>query len=244
MRSICKKEGCNEIVVGRGLCNKHYIRERRGITDKYKKRLEINEQCFHGKLDEYKSYYIGIIQTDGWIYPRPEGRQVEIGLKMNDEDVVRGFSDFVNLPHMVKERNREEGNKFWRISFLSDKIANRLTELGVTSRKTYEEFYPEGVIFKHYIRGFFEGDGWLDSAERPNMLFTGKPCLNKVCKRLDKLNFDYNVIPTYDNGKDIKQYDLYIKGGKKGYKRFLDFMYEDAQVYMDRKYNRYREVYY
>ena len=59
MRSKCKVPGCEEFVVGRGLCNKHYLRERHNSDYKSAKEL-LSPTCFKG-LDEGSDYFLGVL---------------------------------------------------------------------------------------------------------------------------------------------------------------------------------------
>ena len=141
MRSKCKVPGCEEFVVGRGLCNKHYLRERHNSDYKSAKEL-LSPTCFKG-LDEGSDYFLGVLYGDGWLHIKKNGNFTVLGLKLNDEDVVRKYADYINLPHKVREckRNKYPYHKYWSIETCVPELIDRVINLGLSTNKSQNQLY-------------------------------------------------------------------------------------------------------
>lgn len=219
---VCPK--CKCVHNDREICRQQIWLDEHRRTEKYKIRRELNEYVFHNELNEDASYFIGVLQSDGCIY-KYKNKKKRIILKMNDFDIVKNFSKFINWEDGYREGTRHLGNDFARIEFSSDIMADDLINIGVTIDKTYKEIFPTKAILKDYLRGLLDGDGSINKKNcRWNLLVTGEDIVNNICKELDKLEIPYNVIPTYKN-LIFQQYTIYGKGGIKNYLKFLDYIY-------------------
>ena len=118
------------------------------------------------------------------------------------------------------------------------------------SNKSLKLTFPDWINYKlipHFIRGFFDGDGCvcLDSGKKNNNVIT-ITSTNSFCNSLKTIIENELEITTYvkeascNNG--ITKV-LYIYGANQ-VKKFLDWIYKDANLYLKRKYNKYYDKYY
>ena len=97
---------------------------------------------------------------------------------------------------------------------------------------------------RHYIRGYFDGNGCLSISKvnennfRCDFASGSKDFTLGLKKALKNEGFDSYIYEC----KDKHCYKLNIKGGKKGCLKFLDYMYKDSTIYLDRKFNRYKKL--
>lgn len=93
-------------------------------------------------------------------------------------------------------------------------------------------------LIPHYIRGIFDGDGWISWNNNYSEFGFGMG--------FDILNYIKNI---FENNVNIKEYGIkpykkifrYRITSKKEIMKILDYIYKDANVYLDRKHDRYKE---
>lgn len=123
-------------------------------------------------------------------------------------------------------------------------MVDNLKNKGINENKTYELTFPGIEIVpdelrRHFVRGYFDGDGSLSYWTRHGVTKESRNYL---------LGFTgtYNILDGINNffGKKLvikphnEAYEINF-GGNLQLKSFLDFLYEDATVYLDRKYEIY-----
>lgn len=122
-----------------------------------------------------------------------------------------------------------------------------MAELGIYPNKSLTVQFPEYIpnnLISHFVRGYFDGDGCISIKETSIKLKTGllidakltgnNLFLQKLESILKSLNIKCSLI------KDPKEncWNLFINGSK-NQKKFLDWIYKDATIYLVRKYNKY-----
>ena len=126
-----------------------------------------------------------------------------------------------------------------------------LINLGCTPQKTYDTRLPSLNIvpidyMKDFLRGFFDGDGCISITtmnNKPHIIinFTGmEAMLNDIASFL----IDQKIItmrPKIHFDKRSKACSMYFYGDT--VKDFLDYIYLDSDIYLDRKYNKYMNYY-
>ena len=220
------------------------------INYKISKRLygfELN-WCFDEINNEYESYILGLLYADGYISNN------QIGLRLNKKDKIllqtikNYFSEDIKLQEDVNS-----------CSFVisSKNCCNNITELGFKKYRKNESFcFPNKLnnnLIKHFIRGYFDGDGTIFPCKVKGVLkyFKGNICctsynfLNLIREELLKndiyttVNIEKRVektlvIPT---GLTIGKKDMYrLFFRRKGdiYKLYKYF-YEDSNIFLQRK---------
>ena len=93
-------------------------------------------------------------------------------------------------------------------------------------------------MLSYFIRGYFDGDGCLCYTEKTlevSMIGTYE-FLEVVC---DIINIDKKRI--YDLNKN-KRTSRLVLSSKKDIENFLNYIYKDANIYLDRKYEKYKNL--
>lgn len=122
-------------------------------------------------------------------------------------------------------------------------LSKRLAELGMIKTKTFlislPNFIPNNLM-KHFIRGYFDGDGCV-TMSRSKI----KASMVSNCGFIGQL-YDFlkniGIHSSKGKDKDTKINQLYFQG--ENCRKFLDYLYSDATIYLSRKYNRYFRYYY
>lgn len=209
-----------------------------------------NHHIFDEIDTEEKAYWLGFIWADGCIVSinnEKKNYAFELGLSVKDIEHLEKFCSFINLDksrvkiRVCKETSLVKSiNTLCRIQVSNKHFWETLNSYGCCPNKTYHEVFPDISIFKskdlihHFIRGFFDGDGWVYLDNR-GYLIAG------VCGQLEFLEAILKFIPesivkNIVDSSDTEVTKILKWGGTKA-KTFLNYLYTDSTVYLDRKYN-------
>ena len=186
---------------------------------------------------EEKAYWLGFLYADGSVGSKED--KIELGLAEKDLKHIEKFRDFMNIANKISYR---EKTKSYRMSFRSAKCKQDLIDKGCIPKKSLildfpnENQVPKHLI-RHFIRGYFDGDGWFTNTES--------------CFQIGVIgteNFINGFLNSIENtNKDNKIFDVHRKNGAKRYVfgayddvlNFLNWIYKDSNIYLERKYNSY-----
>lgn len=135
-----------------------------------------------------------------------------------------------------------------KIVLTSQKTANDLISHGCVKQKSLILEPPIGVpsnLIIHFIRGYFDGDGSITKTHTP-----GKNLKTNECCYGVNITCTYNIslwLQEYfgmgsivkENRQESTYY--YSLGGRLQLIQFFHMLYDDASIWMDRKYNRFKE---
>lgn len=215
-----------------------------GLRGKQNRVYSIDEHCFDIIDNEYKAYALGFIASDGCIYnPAQEHKQniVKIAIKQIDEEVLQIMREAVFKTD--KPINHRHGISTLEIS--SNAICQKIEELGLHPNKTYGNTYVqlEEVLMKHFIRGYFDGDGSISTkCGKDNHTSDVSVAISGYYKNMSKIINcleTYNIFATFCEDKRGRTKDdifgsLTIPNKIAKY-CFLKFLYEDSNIFLKRK---------
>lgn len=209
------------------------------------KKYTINEDYFDVIDNQDKAYWLGFIAADG--YNREDRGYIEFRLHKQDIDILNKFKQCLSSNHNIQIYK----DTYCNLTIYSSKLSKKLAEYGIIQNKTYSLQLPniENSLFRHFIRGYFDGDGCfsvIKRNDRKNPLsktyqlnITGMP----EPLRIIQLHLIKNV-NIVDNGLKSRVSKCAVTmhySGKNVCKRILDYLYHDANLYLQRKYNKYIE---
>lgn len=151
----------------------HGISLRRNINGNSAKIKDYRDDIFETIDCEWKSYYLGLLLTDGWITKHKDKSYYDVvGLSMIDEDVISFISNCTGKSYtkiIGKEKAFPSGNTYYpkdqyRILLNSRKIVEDLKRLSVVPNKTNilsgpDLRYSELKYLNFIMRGIIDGDG-------------------------------------------------------------------------------------
>lgn len=108
-------------------------------------------------------------------------------------------------------------------------------------RKTYTANFPSHIpkeMKRHFIRGLIDGDGWVSVVKRGYVSLGLVGTENILYGVRDSYPYDCSMNAVRHKGKNF--WDLIINGRKA--MKILDWLYGDASVYLNRKYDKYLEA--
>lgn len=203
---------------------------------------------------EEKAYWLGFIYADGSICsdplnPEKKARYAfEISLKGDDYKHLEKFNTFMeHRSNNVKISNSKcNGKTFKRCRWMiaNKHLWNTLNNYGCTPNKSLTLEFPDESIFKdkslirHFIRGYFDGDGCFTrqvhrTIVSPAVSMLGTPEFLKTLSTY----LDFEVL--YRQDKRRSERTLIMEFHLDETIKFINYLYKDANIYLDRKYKLY-----
>lgn len=219
---------------------KEYIISRKGSygTKKY----SLDETFFDVIDTEEKAYWLGFFLADASVSNK--GNTVSIGLSVRDYDHLHRLKKSLNMTHPIKEFVSSNGYDSCMISFHSKNIKEKLISYNVIPNKKEKGKHPflslRKDLIKHYIRGFFDGDGCVcESIRKEN---GNKRYAIEIASCKEMLIFIKNFLA--DNNIEVSNirehmsiYEIRTSNNLEIIK-FFNLIYKDANIYLPRKYER------
>lgn len=198
---------------------------------------------------EEKAYWLGFMYADGYIVNN-ENRYGEdafgITLAEDSIDSIEKFKTSLKATNPIHyDDSKKIGQRQVKLVMHSQKTVDDLIDKGVVKQKSLILQPPKKVpkeFIRHFIRGFFDGDGSLVKYEQKNCEYTAFQINFTTTYEMAKWLLDVfqmgNIFP--EKRKESTWY--YTVGGNQQVLRICHYMYDDAIIWMDRKYERYQEL--
>lgn len=196
---------------------------------------------------EEDAYWLGFITADGCII---ENRWLAIGLAEKDTEHLVKFCSYIGLNETETKEIIKSGfggaytgdNVVNSVKICSLDIIKNLEEKGITPKKSGKEIpyiCSSKELEKAYIRGLIDGDGYIRSTQYGFGIVGSKD----ICEYVQ--NFIINNIHDISSNH-IREHGIIYKlevNGKDQSFIILSALYENAQIYLDRKYQLYIDNY-
>lgn len=243
--AIARQYGCTHKPIRRVIVeNGGKIRDNRETIQKYK----VDENYFDHIDSPNKAYILGFLYADGCNHISPNSwlYSWQIILKSDDVDLLESIKNEVGYTGVVDTKSRFAHGKmreYSRLTVCNKHMCEKLCDLGVTPNKTYSTSFPEWIrddLVPHFIRGVFDGDGCIDKLGHAS--FAGSETFVKQLSDIivKRCNLKCNL---YQCKQSNCTYQCHMSG-KYNSKIFLDWIYENSDIKLERKYQRYLDVYY
>lgn len=218
-----------------------------------------NKDYFEQIDSEEKAYWLGFLYADGCICQfykndKLKSMMLEISLCNDDKHHLEKFSKALESNIPIKEHiNKYNGKEYrsCRLTICCTKMCYDLINLGCTPKKTFDIKFPSEEIvpreyIKYWLEGFFDGDGCICTTNMNNkphieICITG---IESMLKSIDSFLVDNKIITKTSKihrDKRSQACSIYFYGNNA--KRFLDYIYGDTIIYLERKYKKYKEYY-
>lgn len=212
------------------------------------KKYVFDNEVFDVIDTEEKAYWLGFLMADGYLDSSSLNESkvsrfvISFCLAIIDTGHLYKFEDFIQIPEShVKVYNYKDYNQkdkqHVKLNITDEHMWKSLNNLGCTPNKSLTLIYPNipEELRRHFARGYFDGDGSFG-------VYNGE--LNLSCVGTDSIldnlfpNFEY----TKYHHKNHHEKTMTLSAYSKKAKLILDYMYQDATIYLDRKYNNYLKL--
>lgn len=197
---------------------------------------EIDEEFFY-KESADKYYWLGYIFADGSV----SENSFEIASK--DCDIISKLMNSLGLKKSVEEKIIK-GKVYYRYFTRNKALIESLIKCGIINRKSFIETELPDVPKKytsHFLRGLIDGDGCFGQYGTKSMIsITVGHCNEKLALSIRDLILE-------ETGVEFKVYKMKSSyevrlNKKQDCKKIINYLYKDATLYLDRKYNKAHNV--
>lgn len=223
---------------------------------RFVRKYDLDEHYFDIIDTPNKAYIMGFIHSDGSNCLHKS--TVSISLQEEDKDILerirKELKSEKSLEYIDNTNKHDFGYTYknqYRFVMFSKHICEQLNDKGIIPNKSLIIGFPEWLdssLISHYVRGVYDGDGSIYKAYRNEnnipitvtITATSSFCekLAIICK--DELNINAGIYDASCHNGITKVFTL---SGRNICKTFLDWIYKDADLYLQRKYMRYCEYY-
>ena len=229
------------------ILDKYGVKRRNNCHRKY----TLNENYFDIIDTPNKAYILGFLYADG---SNTESKcTISMSLQEEDGYILEKIRQEIGsekplefLDYSNKHDNGYNYKNQYRLLIFSKHMCATLKDKGVVPNKSLTLQWPDFLrdnLYSHFLRGYIDGDGYIQPHKWEHcidFLSTYDFCKKAQDYIESKLDIKcrlgdapcHNGITTY----------LYIRH-KEQVKLFLDYIYQDAELYLERKYKTYTSKY-
>ncbi|TQR14738.1 hypothetical protein [Psychrobacillus soli] len=207
----------------------------------------LSENTFENIDTEEKAYWLGFLYADAYVSNNC-GYVLELTLKAADLDHIIKFRNFMKSDHPIMPKVvelDEKKHKAYRLAIYSKKLVIDLIKQGCIPCKSLVLKFPSSSIVppnlvRHFIRGYWDGDGTICFTKLKKLGF--KYCSLSVISTTEFVEEIRNILelPKVKLQTEGNAYSLRYAGTNLPIK-ILNFIYEDASIYLPRKHEIYKK---
>ena len=218
------------------------------ITEEQKRnrrKYQVNDDYFETIDTEEKAYWLGFIYADGYVMSNSD--KVGIALSSIDKSHLEKFKKAITFTGEIKDYVETGGYAigatYSRILITSSKLKKDLMRHGIVPNKTDIIKFPTMLskdLLPHFIRGYFDGDGCITHQSKQvsgnlNYMIKITGTLDMIKNIESSIGVNFQIAQRFpERNKDNYQIET---GGNLKVKQILRYMYENATIFLDRKYN-------
>ena len=187
-----------------------------------------------------KAYILGILYADGTVdYER---HRIKLTLQDLDVELLEDIKKVLEFdkPLYKYERRKKNPKHYdaYEMSIYSLHMCENLIKWGCVPNKSLILQWPTFLredLYSHFIRGYFDGDGCIQGKAYVAEIQITSSTL--FCKGMEKYLNSVNILTKVTPEDNPLTSSLYIRSWKTDNdKKFLQYMYKDANFYLERKY--------
>lgn len=196
----------------------------------WKRQYQLNENYFK-TWSNNMAYIFGFFVADGVV---DKDNQL-ISIAQKEKEILEKIKIEIGSDQPLKQ-NKNTG--VYMLNLSSKIMKNDIINLhGIMPNKSLDvkfPYVPEEYL-SHFIRGYFDGDGCIyENKNFVNIVGGSLDFMESFMVIFSKQNF-HPVLKKFD-----KHYRVYISGHD-NIKRFSSWMYQDKELYLQRKYDRFHK---
>lgn len=234
---IAKENGVESTSIYR-LLKKHGVLIRN--NSECKRQLKYNS-TFFDTYTELSCYWAGFIAGDGNV----SGHELSVCSQLSDKAHIQKYKEELQSEHKLQEKENS-----CRLSIKSVELCSALFEnFSITPAKSLTLEYPSKLpqeMNQPFIRGYFDADGCftfnMNKKANCHISFAGTFNFLKETRELLMENCCLNKVHIFKQ----KPSSIYILSysGKKQVQRIFEYLYKDATVFLERKYEKLKSFIY
>lgn len=236
---------CKDVGIGRQLfyqkLTEWNVSRRKKVMPKtrYNALYNVDYEYFDNIDCEHKAYWLGFLVADGHV----NDRSVMIGLQNKDIKTIEDFKKDIKAEHPI----RYDVNNNLVINIVCKRLCESLAKYGFHNHKSLYFDIDRALLAvpkeyeHHFIRGMFDGDGSVKyykyDYQKVPFYHLGYTGVKNVC---DYIMSKLNIETIIDEGNNLT-YTVRTHNPKKIIEIYR-YLYKDATIFMERKYNTFQEI--
>lgn len=238
-----------------------------------KSKYEVNENFFESVNSEQVAYVLGFLYADGCnqFSSASSTKTLSITQAEQDLDILEKIRLAMKSTHPFRRIEAIDENHMVKYKFAISytKLSDDAYKLGVVYNKSLVLKFPTFEIvpeeyMRHFIRGYFDGDGCIWEGKPKIMTFIDKKTGKEKQRFVHNMKFNFTGSNDFING--LQEYLIQTLGyrktklnvrkgrknadkwctmeysGKKQIEKLFHYMYDNATIYGNRKYNKFVKI--
>jgi hypothetical protein len=232
------------------------ILRRNGVPTRVGKKIiytDVNINFFKEINCEESAYFLGLLYADGCVQTDNTTYSVSLQLKSSDQYIIEKFRNIMSPSSIIKTSC---GGKYSHFRVYQKEICDQLIFHGCIPRKSLVLQFPTTVpseLIRHFLRGYSDGDGTIYKNRQKQKTPTSKQHINTIWKFVSTKQFcntaskilqeqvGITCSQSLSKPKTNQITTVLAVGGNLQVRKVLDWLYQDATIYLPRKYDRYME---
>lgn len=242
--------GCKQTTVS-AILRKHGVAGKKENFNNTKY-TDINASFFREINSEESAYFLGFLYADGCVQIKNNAYTTTLKLKSNDLCILEKLRDIMSPSSPILTA---DGGKYSIFRTNQKVVCEQLINLGCIPNKSLILEFPTKVpndLIRHFLRGYSDGDGCI-YANNLRKSAKRKPYTNYIWKfvstkqfcqataQLLKETLGINCSQSLSRPKTNSITTTLVVGGNSQSMKVLNWLYQDATIYLPRKYAKYLE---
>ena len=169
-------------------------------------------------------------------------------IKEDDKKILEDFKREIKTDNKIFHVKRKGKGEYknskpqYNLSVTSEKIWKCLKGMGMLRKEHIPfEHIPERLI-RHFIRGLFDGDGCVWNGKRsPSEGLFYILASKGICEELNDIFIKNDISDKFEIKRRKGIYHIRKSSNKKALKSMYDFLYKDANYFLERKHTIWKE---
>lgn len=233
------------------------VLKERAINTHRINRYTLNEKYFDTIDTEEKAYILGLLFSDGFI---GDEKHNNIVLSLTETDsylleIIKDKLEFTGELRLHRNHGYESQKSSYVLNFSSSHMCNSLRNLGLndikSKRKVIIPFIDETLV-KHYIRGYFDGDGSFSFGDSKETRKLKDGTYKTYCYLKARFSiiipekfvedFTSRLPGYYGIRKSHTDGLVYIENSaKNNIENIYNYLYKDSTIYLKKKHDKFLE---
>jgi transcriptional regulator len=215
------------------------------VIDRFK--YHFNEHYFDQIDSQDKAYILGLLWADG--HNRVDKGGVILELQEDDKELLEKINNLTENERPLRKVALNDKNPSWKnqynLLWQSKYLSDVLNKYGMCQRKSLVLEFPKWLneeLYPHFIRGYMDGDGcvcYMKHNHKIQVSMVGTrvflEVVQNICKNIGVKSY---IIHDKRANEAICQLSIVSNTGSV---TFLDWIYMNANLKMERKYNKYQQ---
>jgi hypothetical protein len=227
------------------------VLERNGVdrTGVGLRKYQLNEYYFDNIDTPNKAYILGFFYADG---SNNEDKQtISMSLQEDDKYILEAIRKEINSEkplEFLDYSNKHDGGynykNQYRLLMFSKHMSQALHDKGMPQNKSLILKWPTFLrddLYSHFLRGYIDGDGHISSRSNfVGLVSTEDFCIGAKEYLEDKLDIQCSITDASCHNGITKDFNI---SRRENVLPFLNYIYQDAEMYLTRKFEVYCKRY-